>query len=106
MFVEVGDAGAREYLKPLAGGSDAVSTALAKTSVPAATGRSISNVDFRRGDVGEGRLIVDLSDPKTDINASVEGQRIKLEFKGASLPENLQRRFDVTGFRCAASKGS
>lgn len=98
LFVEVGDAGAREYLKPLAGGSDAVSSALAKTSAPVVAGRSISNVDFRRGDVGEGRLIVDLSDPKIDINASVEGQRIKLEFKGASLPENLQRRFDVIDF--------
>ena len=98
LFVEVGDAGAREYLKPLASGSDAVSTALTKAAGPVAGGRSISNVDFRRGDVGEGRLIVDLSDPKTDINATVEGQRIKLEFKGASLPENLQRRFDVVDF--------
>lgn len=98
LFVEVGDAGARDYLKPLASGSDAVSTALAKSAAPAASGRTINNVDFRRGDVGEGRLIVDLSDPKTEINASVEGQRIKLEFKGASLPENLQRRFDVVDF--------
>ncbi|MDB6061315.1 MAG: fimbrial protein [Verrucomicrobiaceae bacterium] len=99
LFVEVGDSGAREYLKPVAGGSDAVSNALAKPSTSAApVGRSISNVDFRRGDVGEGRLIVDLSDPKTEINASVEGQRIKLEFKGAALPENLRRRFDVVDF--------
>ena len=98
LFVEVGDAGAREYLKPLASGSDAVSTALSKAAGPATGGRAIGNIDFRRGDVGEGRLIVDLSDPKTEINASVEGQRIKLEFKGASLPENLQRRFDVMDF--------
>jgi type IV pilus assembly protein PilQ len=98
LFVEVGDAGAREYLKPLANGSDAVSSALTKSSAQVSTGRTIGNIDFRRGDIGEGRLIVDLSDPKTDINASVEGQRIKLEFKGASLPENLQRRFDVIDF--------
>jgi type IV pilus assembly protein PilQ len=64
----------------------------------ASGGRAIQNIDFRRGDTGEGRLIVDLSDPKTDINATVEGQRIKLEFKGAGLPENLQRRFDVVDF--------
>ena len=98
LIVRVGDAGAREYLKPLASGSDAVSSALAKTTPAATGGRAINNIDFRRGDVGEGRLIVDLSDPKTDINASVEGQRIKLEFKGANLPENLQRRFDVVDF--------
>jgi type IV pilus assembly protein PilQ len=99
LFIQVGDGGAREYLKPVVS-NDVLSTTLAKP-VPvaaASAGRSINNVDFRRGDVGEGRLIVDLSDPKTDVNASVEGQRIKLEFKGATLPENLQRRFDVTDF--------
>lgn len=99
MFVRVGDAGARAYLKPLANGSDAVSTVLAKSAVISkGSARSIDNIDFRRGDVGEGRLVVGLSDPKTDINASVEGQRIKLEFKGVSLPEALQRRFDVIDF--------
>jgi type IV pilus assembly protein PilQ len=98
LFVNIGDAGARDYLKPLASGSDAVSTVLAKPKTISSSGRSINNIDFRRGDTGEGRLIVDLSDPKTDINATVEGQRIKLEFKGAGLPENLQRRFDVVDF--------
>ena len=74
----------------MAGGSDAISAAVAKPATLAKnSGRSINNIDFRRGDVGEGRLIVDLSDSKTDINATVEGQRIKLEFKGAALPENL-----------------
>jgi len=99
LFVRVGDAGAREYLKPVSG-SSAVASALAKQPVRSAAigGRSINNIDFRRGDVGEGRLIVDLSDPKTDINASVEGRKIKLEFKGTTLPESLQRRFDVTDF--------
>jgi type IV pilus assembly protein PilQ len=98
LFVHVGDAGARNYLKPLANGSDAVSTALAKPATSTNSVRSINNVDFRRGDTGEGRLIVELTDPKTDINATVEGQRIKLEFKGVNLPENLQRRFDVIDF--------
>ncbi len=99
LFVNVGDAGARAYLKPLANGSDAVSAALAKsTATTASSKRSIDNIDFRRGDTGEGRLIIDLTDPKTDINATVEGQRIKLEFKGVSLPDNLQRRFDVVDF--------
>jgi len=97
LFVRVGDAGAREYLKPVANNS-AVNAALAKPAKAGVGGRHINNIDFRRGDVGEGRLIVDLSDPKADINASVEGQKIKLEFKGVALPESLQRRFDVTDF--------
>lgn len=103
--INVGDAGAREYLKPLVSGSDVVSATISKQSTVAKpSGRAINNIDFRRGDVGEGRLIVDLSDPKTDVNATVEGQRIKLEFKGASLPENLQRRFDVIDFATPVKK--
>lgn len=104
LMINVGDAGAREYLKPLVSGSDAVSAAVAKPTATKSTDRAINNIDFRRGDVGEGRLIVDLSDPKIDINATVEGQRIKLEFKGASLPENLQRRFDVVDFATPVKK--
>ncbi|MFT3931896.1 MAG: type IV pilus secretin PilQ family protein [Spongiibacteraceae bacterium] len=104
LLINVGDAGAREYLKPLVNGGDAVTAAIAKPAAVASTGRAINNIDFRRGDVGEGRLIVDLSDPKTDVNATVEGQRIKLEFKGASLPENLQRRFDVVDFATPVKK--
>ena len=103
--INVGDAGAREYLKPLVSGSDAVSAAITKPDAAAkSSARVLNNIDFRRGDVGEGRLIVDLSDPKTDVNATVEGQRIKLEFKGAAIPENLQRRFDVVDFATPVKK--
>jgi type IV pilus assembly protein PilQ len=96
LFVQIGDAGARDYLKPVRR-TDAVSSALS-ASQPAAAGAGITNIDFRRGDVGEGRLIITLADPKADINAFVEGQRIKIEFKGINLPESLRRRFDVTDF--------
>lgn len=95
LFLRVGDAGAKDYLKPTHA-SDAVSKVASKPLT--ASSNSITNIDFRRGDVGEGRLIVDLGNPKADINAFVEGQKIKLEFKGLTLPEALQRRFDVTDF--------
>lgn len=94
LLIRVGDAGARDYLKPVRP-SEVTS---GKAAAPAAASNQITNIDFRRGDVGEGRLIVDLGNPKTDINAFVEGQKIKLEFKNMALPESLQRRFDVTDF--------
>lgn len=96
LFVRVGDAGAKDYLKPVR--TSEVVTSNVGATKPAVTGNAITNIDFRRGDVGEGRLIIDLGNPKADINAFVEGQKIKLEFKGLSLPESLQRRFDVTDF--------
>ncbi len=95
LYLRVGDAGARDYLKPVRA-QDAISAALQPAAPAGSAG--ISDIDFRRGDVGEGRLIVTLTDPKVDVNAFVEGQRIKIEFKGSSLPESLRRRFDVTDF--------
>lgn len=96
LYLRVGDAGARDYLKPVRR-DDAISAAL-QVAAPTADSSGISNIDFRRGDVGEGRLVITLSDPKVDVNAFVEGQRIKIEFKGTALPESLRRRFDVTDF--------
>jgi type IV pilus assembly protein PilQ len=75
------------------------SAAPAAASAPvAAAGRSIENVDFRRGDSGEARILITLSDPSTVVDMREEGGRIVLDFKGTSLPERLMRKFDVTDF--------
>jgi type IV pilus assembly protein PilQ len=59
---------------------------------------SISNIDFRRGDRGEGRIIVTLTDPSTGINLGQEGGRIFVDFVSASLPAELDRKLDVIDF--------
>lgn len=59
---------------------------------------SIEEIDFRRGEQGEGRVIVRLSDPGIGVDVSSEGGDIRIEFAGAHIPENLQRRLDVTDF--------
>lgn len=59
---------------------------------------SLSNVDFMRGKNGEGRVIVDLSDNATGIDIRQQGQKIVVDFIDADLPENLQRRLNVTDF--------
>ena len=58
----------------------------------------IRSIDFRRGDDGEGRLIVDLSNPNIDINSKVEGRSIKLSFVDAELPDELRLNYDVSDF--------
>lgn len=91
IIVKVGSAGAKNYLKPTR-----------ETSLSAVTtkpsGNQITSVDFNRGEQGEGQLIVNLSNPKTDINVFVEGEEIKIDFKGLSIPEQFQRRYDVVDF--------
>ncbi|MFA7555257.1 MAG: type IV pilus secretin PilQ family protein [Spongiibacteraceae bacterium] len=95
LFVEVGDSGVREYLKPTKGNAALASATADNTS---AKGNEIVSVDFKRGDAGEGRLIIDLADPKVGINVFVEGGFIKVDFKDIYLPESLQRRYDVSDF--------
>lgn len=59
---------------------------------------ALSNVDFMRGKNGEGRVVVDLSDNATGIDIRQQGQKIVVDFLDADLPENLQRRLNVTDF--------
>ena len=58
----------------------------------------VEDVDFRRGERGEGRVIVQLSDPSVDVDISYDGGKIRVEFKETLIPEQLQRRLDVTDF--------
>lgn len=59
---------------------------------------TINNVDFARGKNGEGRIIVDLSDPAVGINIKQKGKMIVVDFINADVPANLQRRLNVTNF--------
>jgi type IV pilus assembly protein PilQ len=94
LFVEVGDSGVRDYLKPTR--DNTVSTSA--TAPSKAAKNEIVDVDFKRGDQGEGRLVINLANPRAGINVFVEGGYIKVDFDGISLPERLQRRYDVSDF--------
>ena len=59
---------------------------------------TIENIDFRRGESGEGRVMVTLSDPAIVVNTFEQGDDIIVEFIGVDLPENLSRRLDVIDF--------
>jgi type IV pilus assembly protein PilQ len=60
--------------------------------------RSIRAIDFRRGGSGEGRVVVDLSDPTTSVDIRQQGQQILVDFLNTSVTESLRRRLDVTDF--------
>ncbi len=67
-------------------------------SYAASGARSIENVDFRRTPDGGGRVVVTLTDPSTAVDIRQEGGRVVAVFEGASLPQELMRRLDVTDF--------
>jgi type IV pilus assembly protein PilQ len=66
-----------------------------RTSVPT---YSIEGIDFRRGEEGEGLVVIDLSNPATSIDISQSGGDVKLRFFRTMLPESLDRRLDVVDF--------
>ncbi len=76
------------------GSSDVKGVAAAKAS----KARRILDVDFRRGDAGEARIVIKLSDPKTVVDVREEGNEVIADFIDTQLPDNLARRLDVTDF--------
>ena len=64
----------------------------------AAEHRAISIIDFRRGNDGTGRVIVQLTDPHTPVSARQDGNHVIVDFAGTAVPKTLLRRFDVTDF--------
>ncbi len=68
----------------------------ARAAVPA--GRAIRNVDFQRGELGEGNVIIDLSDPTISPDIQEQGGKILLNFAKTQLPDPLRVRLDVKDF--------
>lgn len=67
-------------------------------SRPSMEAPQIKDIDFRRGERGEGRVVVQLSDPGVGVDVVTEGGKIRVEFSGVHIPPALQRRLDVTDF--------
>jgi type IV pilus assembly protein PilQ len=61
-------------------------------------GLEVSNVDFRRGKNGEGRVIVSFSGPGVAANIRREGAKVVLDLSNVNLPPNLAQRLDVLDF--------
>ncbi|PCJ47711.1 MAG: type IV pilus secretin PilQ [Moraxellaceae bacterium] len=64
---------------------------------------SITELDFRRGEQGEGMIILTVSDPSAAIDLREEAGSIVAEFVGVSLPDMLRRRLDVIDFATPVS---
>ncbi len=59
---------------------------------------SIQSFDFRRGDNGEGRLIVSLSNTKASVDVVESLNQTTLAFVGASIEDKLLKKYDVVDF--------
>jgi type IV pilus assembly protein PilQ len=60
--------------------------------------QSITGFDFKRGDKGEGRILVSLANPNTVVNTREEGGNVVVSFMNTRLPSHLSKRMDVSEF--------
>jgi type IV pilus assembly protein PilQ len=59
---------------------------------------TIMNVDFRRGEQGDGQVQILLTNPKANVDIDQQGKKIIVTLKDTVLPESMRRRLDVVDF--------
>jgi len=100
----------KTLLVTIEGGTVSSSTGQASATAPTATASfaepppgvttryNLRDVDFRRGNAGEGRVVVDLSSPNVGIDIRLQGRQVLVDFINTNVPKNLVRRLDVGDF--------
>ena len=69
-----------------------------------ATPLALKDIDFRRGQDGAGRVIVELPNNQVGVDIRQQGPSLVVEFVRATLPERLRKRFDVGDFGTPVQK--
>ncbi|MGP1665408.1 MAG: type IV pilus secretin PilQ, partial [Rhodanobacter sp.] len=64
----------------------------------AANGPAITNIDFRRGANGEGKILVNFDGAGADAEMVRKGNKVLVTIQHANLPANLGQRLDTTDF--------
>jgi type IV pilus assembly protein PilQ len=64
----------------------------------AASGPTISNIDFRRGPNGEGRVLINFSGAGANADMSHSGNNVVINVTHANLPARLAQRLDTLDF--------
>ncbi|MDT8309983.1 MAG: type IV pilus secretin PilQ [Methylophaga sp.] len=87
----------------LNGNAPQMTSSKARDSAVAMTGNQVTNIDFRRGEAGEARVIIDMSTAGAAVDVHQERDTVVVEIPGVSLPDKLHRRLDVVDFATPVS---
>ncbi|TRX74762.1 type IV pilus secretin PilQ [Pseudomonas mangiferae] len=63
-----------------------------------AASKSIRNIDFQRGEQGEGNVVIELSDSAIAPDIQEQGGKIRMDFGKVELPESLRVKLEVKDF--------
>lgn len=96
LYVLVGDSSAAAARPSVSAPASVAAVAPKKAYGPQA--KAISNIDFQRGEQGEGNIVITLSDASVSPDIQEQGGKIRLDFAKTELPESLRVRLDVKDF--------
>jgi len=96
LYVLVGDSSAAAARPSVSAPASVAAVAPKKAYGPQA--KAISNIDFQRGEQGEGNIVITLSDASISPDIQEQGGKIRLDFAKTDLPESLRVRLDVKDF--------
>jgi type IV pilus assembly protein PilQ len=103
LMVDMSKAAAYDYsasggqvVLSIAGGGATASAAARPAS--AGGGYVVTNVDFRRGEEGQARIIVSLDRPGASMSVVEGTSKLGLDIFNSSLPDSLDQRLDVMDF--------
>ncbi|WP_439653221.1 type IV pilus secretin PilQ [Pseudomaricurvus albidus] len=96
LVIEVGSQTAGNYLAS----NDRVEDSVSQSTSARLSGSSlgINDIDFRRGENGEGKVIVQLTDPSVNIDVVQHANDVEITFMNTQLPQSLRRSLDVVDF--------
>jgi len=86
------------FLKPVQSDRVSRSSDVRNEEVSAPVTTLVKDIDFRKSDGPAGKLMVMLANSQAGVDIRQQGQSLVVEFAGASLPEGLRRRLDVSDF--------
>ncbi|MCG7976640.1 MAG: type IV pilus secretin PilQ [Candidatus Thiodiazotropha endolucinida] len=84
--------------------SSSVKSSSSGTSEFQSNSYGITNVDFRRGEAGEGRVMVTLTNPSTPVDVREEGGKIVVEAFKTDIDATLVQSLDVMDFATPITK--
>ena len=87
-------------------GSGGLATAVNAAGFPASSAQAnagsgrqaLRDIDFRRGNNGEGRIVIDLPNNQVAVDVRQQGKKIEVDFMKTTLPDVLRRRLDVADY--------
>ncbi|MGQ7960722.1 type IV pilus secretin PilQ [Pseudomonas sp. SP16.1] len=97
LFVLVGESASGSALRPVAAAPQAPA-AVPASKVYGVQSKSVSSIDFQRGEQGEGNVVITLSDASVSPDIQEQGGKIRLDFAKTQLPDALRVRLDVKDF--------